>query len=597
MKLKRNRLYRFLCLLIIWESLISLPVASAGEGKNRLSDIRYWSSPTFTRLVLDLKDETQCNSFILKEPERIVIELNDFDGYMPKTLLNINDGIVKNVRALQDKEGKIRMIIDLEKPAAHKIFPLKQVDEKMPRLVIDITRLDLEQADRMQREETRKQKKQGDYIVVVDPGHGGEDPGAVSKRGTQEKDVVLDMGKQLVAQLNRIPGLKTYLTRKGDYFIPLQNRIEIAKEYGADIFISVHANAGFSKKVCGSSVYCLSFKGASSNAATMAAQRENASDVVGGVPLDQKGTNVNLIVCDLVQTHTLNSSVQLAEQLLSEISKINKLYTPTPQQANFAVLRSLDIPSVLIETDFISNPDRERQLKSMAFQIEFAKTTAGTVKEFLFSSNKKEERTDRTYQTAQKNDAQSQPIKEPAAPPASVNGARDKKREGTAEAGSPVQRKVEPSRPDGKQKNGVEISESIPSAIKQQSESGGGTYKIVKKNETEYALVLDRKPHNESPDVSPAGSQKKESERTDDKKQKPSLSRQTEAGVQNQPVHTAPAYHVVQKGETLFSISKLYNMPVDELKKINSMATNADLKSGTKIRVVKRDEQKNGVHN
>ena len=207
------------CLILLFAAQLCLAPASA-EAKNHLSDIRYWSSPTTTRLVLDLKDEATSDSFFLKDPDRLVVEMTGFDGSMPKDLLNIHDGIVKKVRALQDKEGKVRLIIDLEKPSAHKIFPLKQIDDKPPRLVIDITRLDLEAADKVKREETRKQKKSGDYIIVVDPGHGGEDPGAISAKGTQEKALVLEIGKQLVLQLSNVPGVKAYLTRKTDYFIP-----------------------------------------------------------------------------------------------------------------------------------------------------------------------------------------------------------------------------------------------------------------------------------------------------------------------------------------------------------------------------------------
>ncbi len=363
-------------------ALLCASAAFAAAGQNRLTDIRYWTSPTYTRLVFDLKTETAWETKELKDSNRIVVELDGFDGFIPKELLAINDTIIKRVRTLQSN-GKVRILIELEKPAEHKIFALKRVDEKPPRLVIDVTRADLEQAARMQREETRKQKKKGDYIVVIDPGHGGEDPGAVSPSGTYEKNLVLSIGRQLAAKLAAMPGIKAYMTRRGDYFIPLGKRIEIAKEYGADLFLSVHVNAGFSTKAAGSSVYCLSFKGASNNVARVAEERENASDSIGGVPLEQQKSNLNVILCDLVQTHTINSSVQLAGLLLDDVGKFNKLYLDTPQEANFAVLRAPDIPSVLIETDFISSPDREKMLKRKDFQNRFAETVAGTVAAYL----------------------------------------------------------------------------------------------------------------------------------------------------------------------------------------------------------------------
>lgn len=358
--------------------LACAPAAFAAGGKNRLTDIRHWSAPTYTRLVFDLRGETAWKVGELKAARSLAIELDGFDGFLPRRLVTINDGIVKSVRSLASG-GTIRVLIDLEKPAEYKIFSLKKIGDKPARLVIDLTRADLEQAARDKRQETARRKKKGDFIVVIDPGHGGEDPGAVSAGGTYEKDLVLAIARKLAARLSAAPGIKAYLTRRGDYFIPLAKRIEIAGDYGADLFLSIHVNAGFSTTAAGSSVYCLSFKGASNNVARLAEARENASDSIGGVPLDQQNSNVNVILCDLVQTHTINSSVQLAGLLLEALGKINRLYLDAPQEANFAVLRAPDIPSVLIETDFISTPSREKMLKRADFQNRFASTVAATV--------------------------------------------------------------------------------------------------------------------------------------------------------------------------------------------------------------------------
>ncbi len=360
--------------------------AVPAHAANRLTDIRHWSSPTFTRVVLDLGQEARYDSFSLNNPERIVIDLASCDERIPEKLLRIADGIVKTVRVSAQPGGKVRIVIDLEKKSAHKIFPLKAIGKKPPRLVVDISRPELEQAMRDRREETRRQKKRGEYIVVVDPGHGGEDPGAVSRRGTKEKDIVFSIARQVVRHLNRKKGIKAYLTRKGDYFISLRKRVEIAKQYGADIFISIHADSSFSSKVAGSSVYCLSFKGASSNTAKLAAKKENASDFVGGVPLDDRNNDLNTIIFDLVQTHSLNSSLKLAGLTLHEIAKVNRLHTKRVQQANFAVLRAPDIPSILIETDFISNRSREKRLQSTWFQKELSKNIASAVARFIEGS-------------------------------------------------------------------------------------------------------------------------------------------------------------------------------------------------------------------
>ncbi len=353
------------------------------QAANRLHDIRYWSSPASTRIVLDFKGEARYNSFSLQNPDRLVVDLKGFDGYVPKKIIKIEDGIVKKVRVSKKSRSVIRIVVDLEKKSSHKIFPLKKLSKKHPRLVLDVIRSDLEKAVRVKRAKTRKLKKTGDYIVVVDPGHGGEDPGAVSKRGGREKDIVLSFAKKVVKRINRKKGVKAYLTRKGDYFIPLKKRMDIAKQYGADLFVSIHSDSSFSTRVYGSSVYCLSLKGASSNKAKLAAIKENASDYIGGVPLDHKNNDLNAIIIDLVQTHNLNSSLRLAGLTLKEISKINRLHTKRPQQAEFAVLRSPDIPSILIETDFISNPRREKRMKSQWFQDAFSRSITNAVCDFL----------------------------------------------------------------------------------------------------------------------------------------------------------------------------------------------------------------------
>ncbi len=446
--------------------LLCASAALAAAGQNRLTDIRYWSSPTYTRLVFDLKTETTWETQELKDSNRIVVELDGFDGFMPRELLAINDTIIKKVRTLQSN-GKVRILIELEKSAEYKIFALKRVDEKPPRLVIDVTRADLEQAARVQREETRKKKKKGDYIVVIDPGHGGEDPGAVSPNGTYEKNLVLSIGRQLAAKLAAMPGIKAYMTRRGDYFIPLGKRIEIAKEYGADLFLSVHVNAGFSTKAAGSSVYCLSFKGASNNVARVAEERENASDSIGGVPLEQQKSNLNVILCDLVQTHTINSSVQLAGLVLDDVGKFNKLYLNSPQEANFAVLRAPDIPSVLIETDFISSPDREKMLKSRDFQNRFTETVAGTVAAYLAAQPQQD------AAPASKN-AKRQPAS-PSAQPATAKQAQpqDLEKSSGAEAVSTEK----------------QARAAKPASASPLQAPPGGKYRIVKKSDTEYALV------------------------------------------------------------------------------------------------------------
>ena len=230
---------------------------------------------------------------------------------VPRDLMLINDKIVKQVRAAGSGSDRVRIVIDLDQKSEHTIFSLGAIEPKPPRLVIDISRPDLEEADRTRRTQTRQSIQSGTRIVVVDPGHGGEDPGAVGRGRLYEKNIVLAIARRLVDDLNRQPGIKAYLTRTGDYFIPLAKRVEIAKQYGADLFISIHADASFNTRAAGSTVYCLSFKGATSNTARMAAKKENASDFIGGVPLGQPGGDLNNIIFDLLQTHSVNAGLRL----------------------------------------------------------------------------------------------------------------------------------------------------------------------------------------------------------------------------------------------------------------------------------------------
>ena len=545
-------MFRFITVLrwtCLWLTILFFCTSTVVDAapKNRLTDIRYWSAPTFTRIVFDVAHDTPYESSKLERPERITLTLKGFDGYLPKSMLEVRDGIVKNVRALQDREGTVRVVIELEKPANHNIFLLGPIDGKSPRLVVDVTRDDLEQAARQQREETRRQKKKGEFIVVVDPGHGGEDPGAVSKNGTQEKDLVLAIGKKLVAQLEQQPGIKAYLTRRGDYFIPLQKRIDIAKEYGADAFVSIHVNAGFSQKVSGSSVYCLSFKCASNNAARLAESRENSSDKIGGVPLVQKEPGVNAILFDMVQTHTLNTSMRFAELLLGELSKINTLHSHAPQQANFAVLRSLDIPSVLIETDFITNPVRERALASHQFQQELAKNITSAVRQFAGVAGPGNEQSEHVA----RNQVEQKPVQQDIPAVQTV-------REQRTSLGSAA-RTPDPSvKKTPLQKKNPQELHAVPG------------YRIVKKSETQYALV-------------PVAEDK-----TKTFAPRQSVSPSLPTAVAKKPATTAVQQvrvHTVQKGETFFSIARRYDLPAAELKKINGWTEIPQLKIGEKIKV------------
>jgi len=553
---KKFKVKWFLLFFAAATLLFSLNSAYAA---NRLYDLRHWTAPAYSRIVLDLKHSAEYSSFALTNPPRLVLDLKNIDPHIPKNFAKINDGIVKTVRLAKKSKNVVRIVIDLEKSSSHKIFPLKKVSGKRPRLVIDVTRTDLEKSHRKKREETKNLKKKGDYIVVIDAGHGGEDPGAVNRKGIKEKDIVLKIAKNTAKRLNRRRGIRAYLTRKGDYFIPLRKRIMIAKEYGADIFISIHADSSFSTKAYGTSVYCLSFKGASSNTARMAARKENASDFVGGVPLDHKNSSLNSIIFDLVQTHSLNSSLNLAEIMLRKISRINKLHKKTPPQANFAVLRAPDIPSILIETDFISNPRRAKNMQTRWFQDEFSKCITSGVVQFISETS-----------------LQPSGIKTPVLRKAKTAPEFHRVKRGETLSGIAAKHKV--SVKDLMQANRMS-SKSVLKANQKLEIPGKRSalkYHRVKRGETLSGIAEKYKMS-----VKNLRSLNRMSARA-------TLKTGTKLKIKaaaKPKRKTFSGYHTIKRGETLSGIALKYNTTVSRIRQLNAFSPKKTLKTGTKMRI------------
>jgi N-acetylmuramoyl-L-alanine amidase len=340
-------------------------------GKVDILDIRYWSAPEYTRIVVDLTGPAYYDLFELTEPNRVVIDLKEANTLLSNKEFIINDQVISKVRWGYFTPGTLRVVVDLVKSAETKVFTLKKFYDKPDRLVIDIFRSDLGKKEEEKRAVFQK-KSRGSYIVVIDPGHGGEDPGAIGKSGVKEKTIALGIAKKLRDAISRERNVKAFLTRENDYFIPLRRRWRIAKEYNADLFISIHVNAGFNRNKKGAEVYCLSLGGASQEAARILADQENSSDLIGGVDLASCPDGVDSILVSMEQTRTINDGLILGKITLGELKNVHSINFPEPLQAGFAVLRAPDIPSILVEVGYLSNPQEEKLLSTHPFQTKIA---------------------------------------------------------------------------------------------------------------------------------------------------------------------------------------------------------------------------------
>ncbi len=352
-----------------------------------VTDVRLWSAPDHSRVVIDLTESIQYESSSLENPPQFHLELKGAFLYTPKRELEVKDPFLAKISLMGLEKGRVKLVLHQKKPLHVNVFTLKPYEEKTYRLVIDLVDIVEEKREIEERQKQKEIKPKGTKIVVVDPGHGGEDPGAVGPRKTVEKDIVLKVGEKAVHLLNQNKGIQAFLTRKGDYFIPLEQRTKIAREYGADLFVSLHTDGSFNPQARGSSVYCLSLLGATDQAAKTLADKENLSNILGGAfskPTDlSKDPNLNQILLDLRQNDTMRDSFQFAETLLKDIKPINPLKYPSYRQANFIVLRAPDIPSVLVEMAYITNKEDERLLNHGEFQGKMAETLTTSIKKSL----------------------------------------------------------------------------------------------------------------------------------------------------------------------------------------------------------------------
>lgn len=387
--------------------------------------VRVWPAADYTRVTLEHDAPLKFTHFTVENPDRLVVDIEgvEFNSVLDSLARKVSndDPYIKLLRAGRYKPGVVRLVMELKGKVAPQVFEVKPVGEYGHRLVLDVypltpvdplmslvegrkdavEPLKLDAEPKVQELPTKKAepapeapeirttRKSGKPIVdrlvtiTLDPGHGGEDPGAVGRRGTYEKTVTLAVARRLKARIDAEPNMRAVLTRDSDFFVPLQMRVQKARRVQSDLFLSIHADAWVKPDARGSSVFVLSERGASSTQARLLAQRENDADLVGGVNLSAKDLFLARTLLDLSQTATISDSLKLGKYLLGELGSVNTLHKTSVEQAGFAVLKAPDIPSALIETAFISNPDEERRLNDDAYQDKLADAIVRGVRQFF----------------------------------------------------------------------------------------------------------------------------------------------------------------------------------------------------------------------
>jgi len=378
---------RFFLLIILWGTALSLfakPIILHNMVTQNFSHDM--------RTTLYLSSATQYRLFVLSHPDRFVLDLKNVKTFRRLILQTHNNAMISGFKYALHHDGILRLVFVLHSGVIARVIKLPPVSHQ-PRLQIIFSRK--EKKSRISWSlQTQKYthpvvinepniKRYRDVIVVIDPGHGGKDPGATGIGGTKEKNVVLSISKKLQQWIDSQPGYKAMLTRKGDYYLTLRQRLQIARKDHADMFIAIHADKWRNTKARGVSVFALSQRGATSEAARWLATRENASELMGGVHLNDKSHMLKSVLINLSQSATIRSSLEMGGDILQKVKPIARLHHDRVEQAAFVVLKSPDIPSLLVETGFLSNPHEERRLRSMAYQNELAESLMRGITEYF----------------------------------------------------------------------------------------------------------------------------------------------------------------------------------------------------------------------
>ena len=348
--------------------LVSVLNVSAAD----VDAVRLWRAPDHTRVVLDLSEAAEFSTLSLENPERFVVDLSQSRLTASINALPLEGTPLSGVRSGIRQGADLRLVFDLSASVSTSVFLLPPNDTTGHRVVIDLfDKTPTEEPEPVLSVESLESRR--DIVIAIDPGHGGEDPGALGPGGLREKTVVLQIARRLENQLAKIPGFKPVLVRTGDYYVSLKNRRDKARALEADLFVSIHADAFREKSAHGASVYALSMRGATSTTAQYLADTENSADLVGGVELAEMDPMLAGVLADLSMTGTLDTSLNLGALILEQIDGVARLHKKRVEQAGFAVLKSPDVPSLLIETGFISNPGEAERLAMPAYQDKMAR--------------------------------------------------------------------------------------------------------------------------------------------------------------------------------------------------------------------------------
>ena len=373
--------------------------------------VRVWPSEDYTRVTLENDSALKTTHFLAKNPDRLVVDIEglELNAALKDLVAKVqgDDPYIKQVRVGQNRPGVVRLVFDLKEEVNPQVFTLAPVGGYQHRLIFDLYPVNaqdpiaqliargewhddkpshnLTPAPRRSVPETETDKPQVTRMITIalDPGHGGEDPGAIGHGGNREKDVVLEIAKRIKAKIEDQPNMRVMLTRDADFFVPLPVRVQKARKVQADLFVSIHADGFIEPTARGSSVFALSEKGASSATARWLANKENAADLIGGANIKTRDAQLAGVLLDLSTTAQINDSMKLAKAVLGEIGGINKLHKGAVEQAGFAVLKAPDIPSILIETAFISNPEEEEKLTDDAYQDQMADAVLKGIKKYF----------------------------------------------------------------------------------------------------------------------------------------------------------------------------------------------------------------------